>query len=66
MTRKYYQLIAETIKRGYERARNGDNSTDVLGAAYMRIVAMNISEALCRDNPRFDANRFLAACGMGD
>ena len=48
MTRKDYVLIARTIKG--------------LGPINAYAIAMRFAETLERENPRFDAGRFLAAC----
>lgn len=57
MTRKDYQLIADVIKVERNASR---------GAAKLAVetVAASMAIALKRDNPRFDADRFLAACGI--
>ena len=56
MTKKDYVLIAEAIKYALENERN-DIST-------VRSVADRIAEKLQDDNPRFDWDRFLTACGF--
>jgi len=55
MTRKDYELIAKAIRcasaaPGYA-ARNS-------------FAAFAIADALASDNPRFDRERFLKACGI--
>jgi hypothetical protein len=60
MTRKDYVLIAAACAKAYAtfspRSSNHSN-----GARY---VAECLADALGRDNPRFDRERFLAACGV--
>ena len=53
MTRKDYVLIAEVI------ATSWHTSTDT-----KRTIALNMADALQNDNPRFDRERFLVACGV--
>lgn len=63
MTRKDYQLIANTLAA--ERAYHAD-----LGQAYaaetVESVAARLADELADDNPRFDRERFLKACGVGE
>ena len=57
MTRKDYILIAAAIA-----AAKIDAMT---GAEYARkCITHNIALALASDNPRFDRERFLKACGV--
>lgn len=57
MTRKDYVLIAAAIAAAEIHAMDG--------AEYARkCIAHNIALALATDNPRFDRERFLKACGV--
>lgn len=58
MTRKDYILIAEALKVSRLRAEREDIA---LGNDY---AAKAIADALGRDNPRFDRERFLKAAGV--
>lgn len=63
MTRKDYELIAAALRSS--RATNYTGSEN--RALYNNGVdnaAHNIARALQRDNPRFDRERFLVACGV--
>lgn len=64
MTRKDYELIAKAIND--TRLRIGDdlghNPEQNRG---VRRAAAHLADALAQDNPRFDAQRFLTACGYG-
>lgn len=61
MTRKDYVLIAEAIKN----ARNSvENNLTANGLGAGNMIPAYIAEALELDNPRFDRNRFLDACGL--
>ena len=56
MTRKDFELIAETI-------RNLSVTTDPLLADAIRsTVADQFADALASTNPRFDRGRFIRAC----
>ncbi len=59
MTRKDYVLIAEALKKA--RPTPSDyNSAHVQFRADVTLIA----DALANDNPRFDRERFLKACGV--
>ena len=55
MTKKDYQAIADVIRA--EVTRNGPIDS-------ARRIAEGLAIILATDNPRFDRNRFLAACGF--
>lgn len=65
MTRKHFQMIARTIHRAI--AREAGNTTKA--AEHRREAARDMAYAfaaeLRRENPRFDSDRFLAACFDG-
>ncbi len=56
MTRKVYILIAAAINRVVDDRTNDPETT--------LICCLNIADALATDNPRFDRERFLKACGV--
>jgi hypothetical protein len=53
MTRKDYVMIAEVIATSWHTS-----------AETKRELAVNMAEALETDNPRFDREKFLRACGV--
>jgi len=53
MTRKDYVLIAQTLEQAYYL----DNSQRLT-------IAKDFADKLSLDNPRFDYDRFLTACGV--
>jgi hypothetical protein len=59
MTRKDYQLIASSV---LSTLRCYDN--DTLENKAIKELAERLSYELGMDNPRFDSNRFLTACGV--
>ena len=59
MTRKDYILIAEAIEPVISASHFDSARKD--GA---RRVAVRVAAALSADNPRFDRERFLKACGV--
>jgi len=54
MTRKDYVMIAEVIK----------NLDEVIDEYALEVLADNMADSLESDNPRFDRDRFLSACGV--
>lgn len=57
MTRKDYQAIAEVISTLADKYQFDD------GRYIVSEVASDLAEVLQNDNPRFDRQRFLDACG---
>ena len=64
MTRKDYELIAAALRSS--RGRIGDDlGHNPEQSRGVRRAAAHLADALAQDNPRFDAQRFLTACGYG-
>lgn len=64
MTRKDYVLIAQCIE-GAQKHNPWPTAAERQGAQLMqRQIAENLSYAMVHDNPRFDRERFLKACGV--
>ena len=61
MTRKDYVLIAEVIKTQIELSTRFDEEESRAGA---QNIAYDLGSKLSQDNPRFDRDRFLVACGV--
>lgn len=57
MTRKDYQLIADIFANIVEDFGQGE-------PVQPSLIAEELSDALAKDNPRFDRERFLKACGV--
>ena len=66
MTKKDYELIAKAIEQSTWFYRCGLPLVDDLRTpeAVLLGVAMELVERLAADNPRFDEQRFMAACGV--
>ena len=60
MTKKDYELIAGALKDVHNRVKIGtvESSYDTLSD-----VIATLASELEHDNPRFDRDRFLTACG---
>lgn len=57
MTKKDYELLAEVLNNCYEAKQECNTAT-------VTLVAEVLADHLQLDNPRFDRNRFLTACGV--
>lgn len=63
MTRKDYELIAKEIWRaGYVKDNN--KVRQQAKESMRRLIAIGLAVELEEDNPRFDQNKFLKACGL--
>jgi hypothetical protein len=62
MTKKDYELIAKAIYGSL--IQSGKLEWQDQYADQFRMTARHISTALERDNPRFDKDRFMKACGV--
>lgn len=56
MTRKHFKLIAETIRETLEISACDRDS--------LFSCALNLADNLKRENPRFNKDKFLQACGF--
>jgi hypothetical protein len=68
MTRKDYELLANAVAMEARKGeRSGWGSADAARAWDVAVtaVALNLADALERDNPHFNRVKFLAACGVG-
>lgn len=57
MTRKHYEMIAATLNE-LQRDADADNFT-------IKMVTAALAELFENDNPRFDFEKWLDACGYG-
>ena len=58
MAKKDYKLISDVIKKHYSD-RYADEGAFIIGE-----LARELATAFQSDNPRFDREKFLAACGI--
>lgn len=65
MTRKHYQLVADAFRESTDMQKRWPNSPEAQ-ADYKttKILAMRLAVSFSKDNPSFDAVRFLEACGV--
>lgn len=65
MTRKNYEAIARTIRDEFEASLPESDPAFIRGGAYvLEETAKSLADYMQRDNPRFNKNRFLKACGF--
>lgn len=65
MTKKDYELIAGTFRSFYSsKAYGGD--IEVGARLGVQDLAEGLAYDLARDNPKFDRQKFLKACGIND
>jgi hypothetical protein len=65
MTRKDYELIAGVLSDALDSFYADHNRGLLHNAPSMHgMVAESMADALAADNPRFDRERFLKACGV--
>jgi hypothetical protein len=58
-TRAHYELIAAILNRRFYAEDGNETGRWVVDA-----VADDLCEVFAADNPRFDRDRFVAACGI--
>lgn len=61
MTRKDYILITAALRD----TRSASLAQPTPQRKIVDLVCENIADALASNNPRFDRDRFLLACGVG-
>ena len=65
MTRKDYILIAEALKAAMlPRLKHHTDDRSLVFNCGVESAAIRVCDTLARDNPRFDRERFLKACGV--
>lgn len=65
MTRKDYVVLAGVIQDTYAQFNTpGQPDYNSVAGWGVATVALNICDVLAADNPRFDRERFLTACGV--
>lgn len=66
-SKKLYVAVASIIAAAYRKAETDpDMGLGAKGGAgvALREVAVELAREFAADNPRFDTNRFLTACGF--
>lgn len=60
LTRKHYEAIAEILS---EHKDDSQYST-VIDERRVESISLSLADYFEKDNPRFDRDRFLEACGV--
>ena len=60
MTRKDYELIAESLRESYEYAQSKGKAETI----QMERLILQVTSRCCETNERFDEEKFLKACGL--
>ena len=63
MTRKDYELIAKAIDTSLDKHWWGGEEFPE-GTDILRCLVRDLAEALVQDNPAFDRDKFVSACGF--
>lgn len=63
MTKKDYVLIASVFNKAMQYTADEPRAMEAVKAT-VEVVADELADALEQDNPRFDRERFLTACGV--
>lgn len=61
MTRKHFEAIATVLRQENAHLAQG-NVPDYAGQRTLSSLAYSLADAFEDDNPRFDRQRFIAAC----
>lgn len=64
MTRKDYELIAGALRSGFMAQPPSPMGSEVNIYDNYRIIVGSMANALERTNPRFNRDKFMAACGV--
>lgn len=64
MTKKDYQAIAAIFVKYDSDPESDTDAFDAGHTTAVRDIAWQLCEVFKRDNPRFNRERFLAACGI--
>lgn len=66
MTRRDYELIASTIRSTFQTMVAPTQELGWRDREIKCAIVHDLAMALIETNPRFDASRFMAACGKGE
>lgn len=66
MTRKHFDMIASKFKHevAFLKSFPGDSKANGAALDHLENLARHLCEGFKSSNPRFDSDRFLAACGF--
>ena len=62
LTRKVFEQVAASVKKSVDKA---DETLDANLYGFAAEMANELADYFQKENPRFDRDRFLDACGLG-
>ena len=65
-SKRHYQAIADVLKLSSEENQKSDDNYKFGALGETRIIAHRLAAKFQADNPDFDRERFLKACGLSD
>jgi hypothetical protein len=65
MTKKHYEAIASILRGSYEVAQENEQNGMAIGETErVEVLANELAAYFTQDNPRFNREMFLTACGI--
>ena len=65
MQRRHFELIAASIARSRMASEiSGTAAKKAAAVAAIRLVAIDLATSCAKENPAFDRDRFMKACGF--
>lgn len=64
MTKKDYELIARVLKHGNDSVKNAMDINPITGGDMINTISNYMANELKKDNPRFNRDMFMVACGV--
>jgi hypothetical protein len=65
-TKQHFELIARIIARATINARHTNHCGAECFACELRYLAQDFASVFGEENSRFNRDRFMQACGLGD
>jgi hypothetical protein len=62
--KQHFELVARVIARATIHARHSNQCGAECFACELRYLAYDFANAFAEENPRFNRNRFMTACGI--
>lgn len=63
-SKKHYEKVAKALSEEYAILGDGKSLTAEMGRSVIKAVVLRLAMIYAEENPRFDANRFIAATGV--
>jgi rRNA maturation endonuclease Nob1 len=66
VSKMHFEMVARVLRERREFLTDDLNIAESAQRAELNLVALAFASEFKRENPRFDRERFLKACGFGD